>query len=171
MLREVFMMMPVGTVVLNGEYFYNGLIGAVWAIIAGPIGIHISNSKKLHQIKCLWNVYIPLISIGILCTISGFGLGVDSLLKNSNGIYIEYTETTTAETSTESFSRKFQSDTTTAETTNATTLLPTTLLYNRRDLHVTYSPVETPTQIVQVDPSTVKAFIGLLYIETIVLFG
>ena len=150
MLREVFMMMPVGTVVLDGEYFYNGLIGAVWAIIAGPIGIQISNSKKLHQIKCLWNVYIPLISIGILCTISGFGLGVDSLL-NSNGIYIEYTEPnyTTA--------------------TTPTTLLPTTLLYNRRDL--TYPLPKSFSKTVQVEPSTVKAFIGLLYIETIVLFG
>ena len=130
------MMMPVGTVVLDGEYFYNGLIGAVWAIIVGPIGIHISNSKKLHQIKFLWNVYIPLISIGILCTISGFGLGVDSLLKNSNGIYIEYYTETYIETN-----------------------------YNRRELR--YSPPQT----VQVQPSTVKAFIGLLYIETIVLFG
>ena len=150
MIREVLMMMPVGTVVeqswaqsweqsweqsWDGAYFYNGLIGAAWAIIAGPIGIHISNSKKLHQIKCLWNFYIPLISIGILSTISGFGLGVDSLLKNSNGIYINgiyidyiaYTETN----------------------------------YNRRELR--YSPPHVRVQV--------KAFIGLLYIETIVLFG
>ena len=171
MIREVLMMMPVGTVVeqswaqsweqsreqsWDGTYFYNGLIGAAWAIIAGPIGIHISNSKKLHQIKCLWNVYIPLISIGILCTISGFGLGVDSLLKNSNGIYIETNYTT-------------ETNYTETNFTTATTLLPTTLLYNRRD--ITYSPVKSPPQIVQVEPSTVKAFIGLLYIETIVLFG
>ena len=68
-------------------YFCNGLYGAFWGIIAGPIGIRMSKSNNLSQTKCLWRAYIPLIFITVMGSTAGFILSVFNARFNSSEYY------------------------------------------------------------------------------------
>ena len=56
-----------------------GLYGAFFGIIAGPIGIRLSNENKIRKMKCLWNAFITFVSS------SGYNV-IYQIIKSGNPI-------------------------------------------------------------------------------------
>ena len=77
---------PLGRIdTLNRTYFCNGLIGAPWGIIAGPIGIRMSYSNNLSRINDLWRAYIPLIFITMMGSATSCIMSIIITAKNYDG--------------------------------------------------------------------------------------
>jgi len=73
-------------------YFYvmPGTYGAFFGIIAGPLGIHAANTKRLSTTKCLWKAHIALCVITIVGSILGMSFGVLGSLDIANYLYRGY---------------------------------------------------------------------------------
>merc|ERR1712131_249899 len=64
-------------------YLMPGAYGSFFGIIAGPLGICASNSKRLSTTKCLWTSHISLCVVTIIGSILGFSFGVIGLMDTA----------------------------------------------------------------------------------------
>ena len=63
---------------MTGTYLFESLYGALFGIIAGPMGIRLSGQNNLSQSSrfCLWRAFIPLITVAILGSAIGLSIGI-----------------------------------------------------------------------------------------------